>query len=221
MIKRISLLAFILICIFNCKEENKKTNKEEKQNNKINVVQKEEISFYELSPKNSKFAWNGLGFNVNQTGTVNFKSGYLKLDGDIIKEGEFILDMSSIDVWVLKGTAKQKLEKFLNEKSFFDTIKYPEAVFTVVDCYKDGEEMVMSGDLTLKGLSLPIEPFNFTIEYGGDGKVLYFSTEKFDFNRKDWGIETNSQGTEGLIEEYIIKDFIQVKIDSRLYKKNK
>ncbi|MDB6371142.1 YceI family protein [Photorhabdus bodei] len=58
-------------------------------------------------------------------------------------------------------------DKHLRSKDYFNTEKYPEAKFTSTEVKKEGEKYVVTGDLTLNGVTKPVV---LNAELMGEGK---------------------------------------------------
>jgi len=121
--------------------------------------------------------------------------------------------MSSINVVDLKGNEKAGLEAHLKgttagkEDHFFNTVKYPQAVFTVVDNYKMDESNILEGDLLLKGQENSVEGFPITLVEEENRLVL--NAANFKINRTKWGITYASKSFfDDLKDKAIDDDFV-------------
>lgn len=69
------------------------------------------------------------------------------------------------------------------EEQFFNTDKYPEISFRSKKIEKAGEGFKAEGELTLKGVTKPVEiPFTFTPAEGGGLFKGHFVIKRLDFN---------------------------------------
>jgi polyisoprenoid-binding protein YceI len=81
----------------------------------------------------------------------------------------------------------------LKGADFFDTEKFPTMTFASTEVVEKGSDFVLRGDLTIKGVSKPVElALEFegaaTDPWGNSKAAFSASTE---INRKDWGLDFN------------------------------
>jgi polyisoprenoid-binding protein YceI len=89
------------------------------------------------------------------------------------------------------NTGNEQREAHLKSADFFDAEKYPTATFVSTGVRADGDDYVLDGDFTLKGVTKPIElklAFNGTNPGMGHGEVAGFEASAV-LNRKDFGID--------------------------------
>lgn len=97
----------------------------------------------------------------------------------------FSADTASID------TNQEQRDGHLKSPDFFDVEKFPKLEFVSTSFTKvSGSEYSLKGDLTLKGVTKPVE---LTVEYGGTAVDPYGQTKAgFEvtgkINRKDFGL---------------------------------
>ena len=93
----------------------------------------------------------------SHTGTVNLKSGDLVFDNGILKGGEFVVDMTSINCTDLEGEYKQKLEGHLKSDDFFSVASHETSKLVFTDIKASGKNSYeVTGDLTIKGITKPV-----------------------------------------------------------------
>jgi polyisoprenoid-binding protein YceI len=112
-------------------------------------------------------------------GTVNFD------DKDVRRSTvEFAAKIESID------TGVEARNKHLRTADFFDAAKYPEMTFKSTKVEKKGKGYLMTGDLTIKGVTKQVAfPFNITgaVKDPWGGTRFGISAETV-INRRDFGI---------------------------------
>ena len=118
-------------------------------------------------------------------GSLKFKEGNIVLTGtgkvsDKIISGNFIVDMTSLNVEDLTGRGKNSLEGHLKSDDFFSVSKFNYAYLKILKSNDPVNGVqIISGDLTIKGISHPI---TFTMEL--NGKIaksnLVFDRTKYD-----------------------------------------
>jgi polyisoprenoid-binding protein YceI len=91
-------------------------------------------------------------------------------------------------------TKTEQRDNHLRSADFFDVENHPTISFRSVAAKVDGDHLVLTGDLTIRGISNPVE---VVWEFGGVAKDP-FGTTKAGFegtatiNRKDWGLTWNA-----------------------------
>jgi len=161
----------------------------------------------------SKIEWVGEKVTGEHNGIVKIKSGGLMVDGDQITGGNFLIDMTTIDVQDLSGDSKGKLMGHLRSDDFFSVEKHPTAKFIITSVNKSDQEGAthfIAGDLTIKGKTNKIT-FPAVVNMVGS-KVN--ATAQFDLDRTKWDIRYGSGSFfDGLGDKMIYDDF---KIDLML-----
>ena len=118
-------------------------------------------------------------------GSLKFKEGNIILTGtgkvsDKIISGNFIVDMTSLNVEDLTGRGKNSLEGHLKSDDFFSVSKFNYAYLKILKSNDpvNGVQKI-NGDLTIKGISHPV---TFTMELNGKKAKsnLIFDRTKYD-----------------------------------------
>ena len=118
-------------------------------------------------------------------GSLKFKEGNIILTGtgkisDKIISGNFVVDMTSLNVEDLTGRGKNSLEGHLKSDDFFSVNKFN---FAYLKILKSNDPVngvqTINGDLTIKGISHPVI---FTMELNGKKAKsnLIFDRTKYD-----------------------------------------
>ena len=104
---------------------------------------------------------------------------------------------SSVEVTIQTAsitTGNADRDGHLRSGDFFDAEQYPTIAFRSTDVRRDGEDWVVTGDLTIKDVTRPI-----TIEFEENGTAVDpFGNTRVGFegevtvNRKDWGLTWNA-----------------------------
>src|SRR5690554_344810 len=108
-------------------------------------------------------------FKIKHLVISTVTGSFRKFEGAVITNGEdftgadvnFALDVASID------THQQKRDEHLRSSDFFDTETYPKITFNSTSFVKSGDDYKMAGNLTIKGVTKPVE---LNVEYGGSEK---------------------------------------------------
>ena len=137
-------------------------------------------SGYKIDSQKSKVTWVGKKVTGQHNGTISLADGNFTTKGKKITGGSFTIDMTTIK----DAEANQRLEGHLKSDDFFSTEKFPKATFVTSSIEpKSGDEYVVKGNLTIKGITNAIE-FPATIQITKDqlsakAKILVDRT-KFD-----------------------------------------
>jgi len=113
------------------------------------------------------------------TGTIHFD------DKDVTKSSvEFKAKVESID------TGVEARDKHLRTADFFEVAKYPEMTFKSTRVERKGKGYVLSGDLTLKGVTRQVAlPFTITGAIkDGRGNTRFGIAAQTKIDRRDYGI---------------------------------
>ena len=161
---------------------------------------------YKVDPADSKVEFIGTKVTGYHVGEIKIKSGELAVKDGNVTGGNFILDMTSLNIYGGKDTASDnKLEGHLKSKDFFEVQGNPEATFvvtsvkpftgTVKDTVDKRQEAIskykvsnpthtISGNLTIKGVTKNIEfPAQVTINANSVDALA-----KFNIDRREWNI---------------------------------
>ena len=134
----------------------------------------------------------------------NLKGNITMNDTDITKSTvQVTIDVTSLDTGVAQRDSDVK------GPNFFDTAKFPSATFASTSVAKKGMGLTVTGDLTLHGVTRPVE---LDVEGpsgpvpGMDKKPHSGYSATTTINRKDFGVGPNAPAT-------IVGDEIKLTID--------
>lgn len=99
--------------------------------------------------------WSALEFEVKKVGIIPIKGRVPGFAGTI-RGGEELSIEGTVDVSSIT-TFDEARDGHLQSPEFFDTERYPELRFQSTAVEIDGDELVVKGDLTIKGTTKPIE----------------------------------------------------------------
>jgi polyisoprenoid-binding protein YceI len=155
-------------------------------------------------------AHSSIGFRVKHMGLVDVPgyfrdfTGTVKYDGkDATKSTvEFTAKMESVDT----GVAGR--DKHLRNADFFEVEKYPEMTFKSTKIEKKGKNYLLTGDLTIKGVTkqvtLPFTVAGFATDQRGTKMGAVAETT---INRRDFGVNYGSNLPSGVA---VLSDDIKV-----------
>ena len=127
-----------------------------------------------------------IGFAVKHSGVMTFKGTFDEVDAKLVDgrlEGSAKVASVRVDDPNLAG--------HLQTPDFFDAEQFPELQFVSKQIDRDGDSVSIEGDLTLRGVSLPVEISGtitgpITDGYGMERLGLDVETT---VNRRDYGID--------------------------------
>jgi polyisoprenoid-binding protein YceI len=98
------------------------------------------------------------------------------------------IDLSSVD------TGNETRDNDLRSTNFFDVATHPKMTFASTGLRADGDKFVMTGDLTIRGVTKPVP---LTVEFNGFGPDPYGGTRAGfsatgEINRSDFGVSFNA-----------------------------
>lgn len=138
---------------------------------------------------------SSVGFSVKHLMITNVKGDFKEFNGDI----DFDYKTKSFNTFkgVVKthsvDTENEKRDNHLRSEDFFLADKYPEMTFVMKSYEADGDEGVMVGDLTLRGITkqvkLEVEDLGTIKDMEGNNRVGFTLTGKI--NRMDYGLKWN------------------------------
>ena len=99
--------------------------------------------------------WSALEFEVKKLGLVAIKGRGLGFSGTIVG-GEASAVTGTVDATTLT-TFDEERDAHLGAPDFFDTQRHPELRFVSTSVERDGDGVVVHGDLTLKGITRPVQ----------------------------------------------------------------
>lgn len=195
------------VSFVSCKE----VKKSDKKNSKETTVAKAKATGtkkYDVNTSESVINWKGFKPTGEHYGTLAIKSGSFQVNNGKLIGGKFVIDMESMKVTDIPVTEEgnAKLLGHLKNADFFDVSNHKEASFEILSV--NGNEV--NGILTIKGISKAIK-FNASVN-SKEGKVQFVS-EKFNFNRTDYGIKYKSKSFFDNLKDKFINDEIEISFD--------
>ena len=153
----------------------------------------------------STINWVGKKVTGAHEGTIAIKEGNLVFKGKKVVNGNFIVDMTSINTTDLSGKGKTNLDGHLKSDDFFGVEKFPTAtlVFKTIGEKSKGVYSV-TADLTIKGKTESIK-FDLTV-----GKNAAETSLKVD--RTKYGIQYGSGSFFDNLGDKTINDEFELKV---------
>jgi polyisoprenoid-binding protein YceI len=135
--------------------------------------------------------WSALEFEVKKMGLINVKGRVPGFTGTI-RGGESPLIEGTVDVSSII-TFDETRDTHLQSPDFFDVARHPEIHFASASVETDGDELVVRGDLTIKGITKPVELRGSFLGTGTDvmGSERIALELSGTFDRTDFGLNWN------------------------------
>jgi polyisoprenoid-binding protein YceI len=116
------------------------------------------------------------------------------------------VDLSSVE------TGNEMRDNDLRSSNFFDAATHPQMTFASTGIRSDGGDLVMDGDLTIRGVTRPV---SLTFEVNGFGPDPYGGTRAGfsahgEINRTDFGVSFNAPIPGGVM----VSEKIQIEIEA-------
>ena len=129
---------------------------------------------YTIDSSQGQVKWTGTKVTGKHWGTVQVKSGQVRMNGANLAGGTVVIDMASIKVDDIKDAGTNaKLVNHLKNDDFFAVDKHPTATLEMREVKaRSGEKGVfdVNGQLTIRGIAKPIS-FQAKMNPSGEGKV--------------------------------------------------
>jgi len=161
---------------------------------------------YVVDKAASKVKWEAKKVTGQHNGSIAFSSGSIVGTGNKISGGTFVIDMKTIaNEDITDAGMKAKLMGHLASDDFFSIEKFPESKMVIKKVtLVSGDEFKFLADLTIKGITNPVE-FNAKVTVNGD-KVN--ADGVITVNRTLFGIKYGSGSFfQGLGDKMIYDDF--------------
>jgi hypothetical protein len=163
----------------------------------------------EVNLKKSWLRWKGEKVTGHHFGPLKLKKVSLNLEGDLIKGGEFIVDMDSIDSDDMDGKWKKKLVSHLKSDDFFFVKKYKTSTLKLIGSKKLKDDVLqVQGILKIKGIEKPI---SFVVR-----KKEKTYTGKLVFDRTKYNIKYKSGSFFKELGDKMIYDNVQLSFSIQL-----
>lgn len=139
---------------------------------------------------------SSVGFQVRHMMVTNVKGSFQEFEGTLEFDENAPADasvtatiqMASID------TADEKRDEHLRSADFFEVETYPTMTFTSTGMKQDGDDWLLMGDLTMRGVTKPVTlemEYNGMVEDPWGNTRVGFSAEG-EIDRRDFGVTWNN-----------------------------
>jgi len=157
---------------------------------------------YKVDAAKSSVAWKGRKVTGEHEGLISVASGTIKMDGDKLIGGEFVIDMTSLTVTDLDPDMKAKLEGHLKSDDFFGVANHPTALLKITEVKSKGDVYLVTADVTIKDITHPVE-FETTVSKD-DGSMI--ATSKITIDRSKFNVRYGSDSFFDNLGDKVIYD---------------
>jgi len=162
---------------------------------------------YQIELDSSSLTWKASKVLAAHSGLVSIKSGEVIVSGGQLSPSDVVLDMTTIT----SDEGLDSLVRHLKSADFFNIEEYPEARLVIKSSVFGSEpgEYVVSGDLTIKGITNPIDFRAKTVVE--NGRLL--AKAEIIIDRTNWDIRYRSGKFFQDLGDNLISDEISFIID--------
>jgi len=134
------------------------------------------------------------GFSVTHMIIATFRGSLTDFDATATGAGDGTATLSASGRVASVVTQDDNLTGHIQSPDFFDAQRHPEVRYTASDITRDGEDLRVRGELTLKGTTLPLEltgTIAGPVETGPDTALVAIDLEGV-IDRRDYGLSWNN-----------------------------
>lgn len=160
---------------------------------------------YKVDSASSTLTWKGYKPTGSHTGTVLLQSGTIVMNGNKLKSGSFVADMSSIK----DADGSAKLEGHLKSADFFEVEVFPTSKFVVTKIHHMDEKAHITGNLTIKNITKEI---TFEAAIATKGNTVTLTSKTFQIDRAQYNIKYKSQSFFNDLADKFINDEFDLQV---------
>jgi polyisoprenoid-binding protein YceI len=163
---------------------------------------------WDLDPVHSQIAFVARHLMVSKIrGHFNtFQSQIVTAENPLDSSATATIDLSSV------VTGNETRDNDLRSSNFFDVATHPEMTFSSTGIRRHGDNFILDGDLTIRGVTRPV---SLTVEVNGFGPDPYGGTRAGfsahgEINRTDFGVSFNAPVPGGVM----VSEKVQIEIEA-------
>ncbi|NGX10187.1 YceI family protein [Mycobacteroides franklinii] len=144
-------------------------------------------------------------FSVRHLGVSKVRGSFTDFSGEIIVAEDGTPSVSATISVASVSTRNDQRDGHLRSADFFDTDNHPTATFRSTSVRADGDDYIVDGELTLRGVTQPVA-LNLSLEGvgpGAQGGAVAGFEASTQVNRGDFGVN----GGAGLVGEKVALTF--------------
>jgi len=140
---------------------------------------------FKVDTEQSSIDWIGRKVTGEHNGKIKITSGEVVVNGNAIKGGSFVMDMTSIT------SDSERLTGHLKNDDFFSVEKNPTSKFVITKVTSAGAERInITGNLTIKGIT---ESITFPASVKKEGNAIVAVAKNVLVNRAKFDIRYGSK----------------------------
>jgi polyisoprenoid-binding protein YceI len=145
---------------------------------------------YQVDPAATTVRWEGKKVTGSHHGNVSVKKGVLNFQGDLITDGEIVMDMNTIDVKDIPADSEYnaKLVGHLKNEDFFNVSTFPESMLKITGSEKTKDGLKVKGSFSMIGKTYPVEFLAKVDKTDKNAKAK----AKMILDRTKWGLKYGS-----------------------------
>lgn len=147
------------------------------------------VGTWNVDPSHSSVGFTARHLMVSKVrGTfTSFSGAVVVAENPLASTVSASVDMASVN------TGDANRDGHLQSPDFFDVAQFPTMTFATTSLEADGDDYLLHGDLTIKGVTRPV---TFELEFEGVATDPWGNTKagfgaEAEINRKEWGLEWN------------------------------
>lgn len=159
-----------------------------------------------INVEKSVLDWKGYKIAGHHEGTIKFSDGALTYRDSELVGGYFVVDMATIECTDLSKGGRERLERHLKDKDFFDVESHPYTMlnFLNIKTNANGTYTVI-GELEIKGIKQKIT-FDFKVSDNT-------ATTSFQIDRTKFDIKYRSESLFPELADRAIKDNFDISVN--------
>ena len=166
---------------------------------------------FKVDTAKSKIAWTGQNVaGGKHTGEIGITDGQLTIDGGKLAAGSFSVDINSISVTDLSGDRATRLANHLKNEDFFDAPKFPKATFNIMKVSGSGDNLSITGDLTIKGITKSV---TFPAVVHQSGNTVHATAKGIKIDRTQFDVKYRSGNFFSGLGDRAISDEFQLDVE--------
>ncbi|MBT6866065.1 MAG: YceI family protein [Candidatus Marinimicrobia bacterium] len=144
---------------------------------------------FTVDVENTSLRWEGVKVTGSHWGYVTMQDGSVNIEGRTILSGDFTVTLNSMtEDGMGESPWKAKLLNHLKSDDFFDVANHPTAHLKLTSAVYNNGAFSISGDLTIRGMTHPIE-FPAVIQFSDKGPK---ATGQIKIDRTLYGMKYKS-----------------------------
>lgn len=160
---------------------------------------------FKVDTQASSIDWIGRNITRQHTGKIKISSGDLLVNGNAIKGGSFVMDMTSMN------SDSEKLTGHLKTDDFFSVEKNPTSKFVITKVTGAGKDRInVIGDLTIKGITKSI---SFPASVKKEGNAIVAVAKNVMIDRSKFDVRYGSKSFFNDIGDKAIEDNFELGIN--------